>query len=83
MEVEWVSKHTVCNFSCKCLWRMAVTHYREPRQVIVAGRTRGKGSKHKLQGQCLIAAERERWSDGREGGMSERAMEVKIKQPSE
>lgn len=73
MEVEWVSKHTVCNFSCKCLWRMAVTHYRELRQVIVAGRTRGKGSKHKLQGQCLIAAERERRSDGGSDGSEDKA----------
>lgn len=43
MEVGLVGKHSVCNFSCKYLWRMAVTHYREPQEVIVAGLDWGQG----------------------------------------
>lgn len=42
-EVGLVGKHSVCNFSCKYLWRMAVTHYREPQEVIVAVLDLGRG----------------------------------------
>lgn len=65
-EVGLIGKHTVCNFSCKYLWRMAVTHYREPKGGN-CGRARlgAMGCKRKLQSQCCIAVKQERWRDSK------------------
>ena len=69
-EAGLAGKHSVCNFSRKYLWRMAVTHYREPQEVIVAGPDQGRGKQTETAGPVSYCSQPSKMEGYKEGSMS-------------